>query len=318
MPTAGRPARRRAASSSALRLSATVNRGRSVGGTAGSARCGAHLSQSQAAQSRRHRRTARSGTRMGACQVIACRTIAVAICRQATGLPSSRTRANDRSDSATGSVADGAVGAQESAQRDRRNDVDVLERLGLAELQIEGECLVAETEAHRGEIGIGRPALPQSAGADQRLQSARVGMQPEQRLGLVRGGGPGLAPDLRKVPEVVAPLAGDPAGAIAADPGQLATGHGQRRNPEHHPGGDVRTGAAGGEDQCHRAEPTERRAAPSARWTCRRTAVPAAPAAGGPRPVAITIGGGSRRAGRRNITTATVFPRSCCRAALAR
>ncbi len=150
-----------------------------------------------------------------------------------------------------------AMGAQESPERDRGHDVDVLERPCFAQLQIEGEFLIAETEPDGGEVGVRRPAFPQSAGADQRLQPPRVGVQPEQRLGLVGGSGPGLTPDLREMSEIVAPFTGDPAGTVAAHSGQLAAGHGQRRNTEHHPGGDVRPGAAGGEDQCHCAEPTK-------------------------------------------------------------
>ena len=253
----GRPASSsESSSSSALRLSATVNRGRSVGGTAGSARCGAHLSQSQAASPSPLAHSAIRNSD-GACQVMACSVIAVAICRQATGLPSSRTRANDAQGQRDRQLAHRAVRAQESAEGDGGHDVDVFERLRLAEPQVEGEFLVAETEPDGGEVGIRRPAFPQSAGADQGLQAPWVGVQPEQRLGLIGGGRPGLAADLREVPEVVASFAGDAAGAVPAHSGQLAAGHGQCRDTEHHPGGDVRAGAARGEDQRHRAEPAQ-------------------------------------------------------------
>jgi len=82
-------------------------------------------------------------------------------------------------------------------------------------------------------------------------------MQPEQRFGLIRGGGPGAAPDLRQVPQVVPAFRADPAGAITADPGQLRDDHGQRGYPEHHAGGHMRTGAARGEDQRHGTEPAK-------------------------------------------------------------
>jgi len=79
-----------------------------------------------------------------------------------------------------GEFADRAVGAQESAERDGRHEVDVLDWLGLGQRKIEGQRVVTQTQPDGGEVGIGRPALPEPAGADQRLESARVGMQPEQ------------------------------------------------------------------------------------------------------------------------------------------
>ena len=155
-------------------------------------------------------------------------------------------------------LADRAMGSQEPAQRYRGDDVDVFQRLGLAQLKIQRQCLVPEAEPDGREVRVGGSSLPESAGPDQRLQPVRIGVQPVQRLGLICCSRAGLAADLREVAEIVAPLTGDPPGAIAADPGQLPTRHGEGGNAEHHAGRNVRTGTTGREDQSHGAEPTQR------------------------------------------------------------
>ena len=186
-------------------------------GRTGSARCGAHLSQSQAANPAPSgaQRDAELGRRVPGDGLQHHRGRHPAGGDRVALHPDPGERPQRQRDRQR---ADGALGAQQPPQGDRRQDVDVV-----ASGWPRRGCWVCPVSSRaRAWSPSPRRTVPKSESAGRRSHNRLVrisdcrprgsGCNQNNASRLVRGRGPGLAPDLREVPEVVPPFAGDPAG----------------------------------------------------------------------------------------------------------
>ncbi len=133
-----------------------------------------------------------------------------------------------------GDPADGLVGADEAAQRDRRERFEVLNRLGFRRHELKRRTPGAQADPDPAEVLMAAAAFPQPGTGRNRPKLARVGVVPQQGCPLIGRRLDGLLAQLAQVAQVVAALGTHPPPAVRAGPAELSQAHAEHGGA-HHP-----------------------------------------------------------------------------------